>query len=418
MDSLHRQRRAHSPVRVVRVGDGGAPERHDRVADELVERAAVLEDHLHHLGEVLAQELGDRVRAHALGDGGEAADVAEEHGGRTPLAALTDGLSLLRDVGGDVGGEVALEIGPHRRLPPDLLRVAGILDADGGQPAERDQELQVLVRERVGCGEVVHVEQAEHAVGGGHERRAHRAPDALHQDGLAAEAGVLRRVLRDDGDALLQDLVGDRAGNLHRLRLTDAAPRDGGYQLAGLLVPEHDGHPIHAHDLERGVHHGPKQPVEIELGGQLLRDLEQHLELEGLAGLTARGIHPELPGRRAVPAGDPRRHAAAHHQLTHDLSPGDRRLRRDGGPLDHRCRGASRGEPERHLAEGDRVLEREMAGGDPGAVDAGAVRAAQILHLDAIGAHGELRVPAGDRRIVDGDVAGESTTDDERPALG
>ena len=60
-----------------------------------------------------------------------------------------------------------------------------------------------------------------------------------------------------------------------------------GHQLAGLLVPEHDGDPVHAHDLEGHVHHGAEQPVEVELGGELLGDLEQHLELEGLARFAA-----------------------------------------------------------------------------------------------------------------------------------
>ena len=46
---LHGERGAQRAVGVVGVGDRRAPERHDRVADELVERAAVLEDHLHHL---------------------------------------------------------------------------------------------------------------------------------------------------------------------------------------------------------------------------------------------------------------------------------------------------------------------------------------------------------------------------------
>ena len=76
---------------------------------------------------------------------GEAADVAEEHGGRPPLAALADGAVLLRDVGGDVGREVALEVGADGGLAPDLLGVAGVLDPDGGEAAERHQELQVLV---------------------------------------------------------------------------------------------------------------------------------------------------------------------------------------------------------------------------------------------------------------------------------
>ena len=110
----------------------------------------MLEDHLDHLGEVLAEELGDRVRPQRLRDRGEAPDVAEEHGGRPALAALPDGAVLLGDVGRHVRREVALEVGPHGGLAADLLGVARVLDADGGEAAERDEELQVLVGERVG----------------------------------------------------------------------------------------------------------------------------------------------------------------------------------------------------------------------------------------------------------------------------
>ena len=46
---------------------------------------------------------------------------------------------------GDVGREVALEVGAHGGLAPDLLGVAAVLDADRGEAAERHQELQVLV---------------------------------------------------------------------------------------------------------------------------------------------------------------------------------------------------------------------------------------------------------------------------------
>ena len=130
-------------------------------------------------------------------------------------------------------------------------------------------------------------------------------------------------VLGNDGDPLLHDLVGDGAGNLHLLRLAHAASGDRGHQLAGLLVPEHDGDPVHRHDLERGVHDGAEEAVEVELGRELLGDLEQHLELERLAGFAARGVDAELTRRRAVTARDARRDATAHHELPDDLPPGE-----------------------------------------------------------------------------------------------
>ena len=133
-----RDRRAASPTAARRARSGssvwliGAPQSAMiGVADELVERAAVLEDHLHHLAEVFAQEPGHRVGAHRLGDRGEAADVAEEHGDRPALAAQPDRAVLLRDLAGDVGREVALEVRADRRLAPDPLGEAAVLDADG-----------------------------------------------------------------------------------------------------------------------------------------------------------------------------------------------------------------------------------------------------------------------------------------------
>ena len=129
-----------------------------------------------------------------------------------------------------------------RRLAPDLLGVAAVLDPDRGEAAERHQELQVLVGEGVRGVEIVDVEQAEHAVAGRHERGAHRAPHALQQDRLAAEAGIRRRVLRDHGDLLLHDLVGDRARDrLHGWASPRRLREIVGHELAGLLVPQQDG---------------------------------------------------------------------------------------------------------------------------------------------------------------------------------
>src|SRR5215211_5439216 len=83
----------------------------------------------------------------------------------TAVGALADGALLLGDVGRHVGREVALEVGPDGGLAPDLLGVARVLDADGGEPAERHEKLQVFVRERVRGREVVHVEQTQYPVG-------------------------------------------------------------------------------------------------------------------------------------------------------------------------------------------------------------------------------------------------------------
>src|SRR5438874_1657170 len=72
------ERAAHGAIGVVFVRHGRAPQRHNRVPDELVERPAVLEHDLHHLGEVLREESGDGVRTHRLRHRREATNVREE----------------------------------------------------------------------------------------------------------------------------------------------------------------------------------------------------------------------------------------------------------------------------------------------------------------------------------------------------
>ncbi len=73
-------------------------------------------------------------------------------------------------------------------------------------------------------------------------------------------------------------------------------------------------------------------------------------------------------------------------------------------------------ELKEHLTEGDRVVGTEPPGGDPAAVDTGPIGAAQIPDLDPIRPHDQLGVAPGDRRIVDGDVAGHAPSNDQGTA--
>src|SRR6266571_294173 len=173
------ERAAHGAVGVVLVHHGRAPQRHDRVPDELVERAAVLEHDLHHLGEVLREEGGDGVRTHRLRHRREAANIREEEDDRSLFTGEPARILLLRDDLRDVGREVALEVREHQRLAPHLLRALRVLDRHRGERPERDQELEVVVGEGVRRGEVVHVEDPQDLLVRTHERGAHRAADAL-----------------------------------------------------------------------------------------------------------------------------------------------------------------------------------------------------------------------------------------------
>ncbi len=76
----------HRPARVVLVSDGGSEERHEAVAEELVDRPLVAVDLPQgELEELVEQEM-HRLRPHPLGKGGRAHEVAEEDGDLLALA--------------------------------------------------------------------------------------------------------------------------------------------------------------------------------------------------------------------------------------------------------------------------------------------------------------------------------------------
>ena len=86
MDGLaDRDRRAHRPLGIVAVGNRRSEHGHDRISDELLDRAAERLDLVPHSSEVRRED-----RAHVLGieplrAGGEPDEVGEEHGDDLPL---------------------------------------------------------------------------------------------------------------------------------------------------------------------------------------------------------------------------------------------------------------------------------------------------------------------------------------------
>ena len=83
----HLQGRPHRALPVIRVGQGRPEDRHQAVAEHLVDDPAVAADGVEHERVVAVQEL-DRVgRRQGLGDARERADVGEHHAGLDVLAA-------------------------------------------------------------------------------------------------------------------------------------------------------------------------------------------------------------------------------------------------------------------------------------------------------------------------------------------
>ena len=86
--ALHRKRRMQCPLGVVLVRLGGAEDRHDRVACELLDRAAGAADLAGHRVVEPLQERPRALRVLLLAERRRADEVGEEHGGQLPLGGL------------------------------------------------------------------------------------------------------------------------------------------------------------------------------------------------------------------------------------------------------------------------------------------------------------------------------------------
>ena len=79
------QTRAHRELGVVLGGDRRSPDRHHRVADELLDVPAVAADDLPGRLEVAGEQVADLLRVPRLRERGEAHQVREQHGDQPPL---------------------------------------------------------------------------------------------------------------------------------------------------------------------------------------------------------------------------------------------------------------------------------------------------------------------------------------------
>ncbi len=105
--------RANRPFGVVFTGDRCAPERHDRIADELLDGAAVASDDLADGLEIARLELTDILRVTTLGEAREADQVSEEDAHQPALGRRLRGRRSAAHT--DRGRDGARARGGHRR---------------------------------------------------------------------------------------------------------------------------------------------------------------------------------------------------------------------------------------------------------------------------------------------------------------
>ena len=127
------ERGADRALGVVLVRDRRAPDRHDRVADELLDRAAVAADDVRAQVEVAGERLADVFRVALLGERREADEIGEQDGDQAPLGDWVPRTAATRRGDAAAGGAAA----PDSAVPHSLQNLApGLLVAPQfGQPA-------------------------------------------------------------------------------------------------------------------------------------------------------------------------------------------------------------------------------------------------------------------------------------------
>ena len=255
----HIESREHGAARVVRRAHRRAPEGHERIADEFIERALVLEDRVRHRREVRVQDLHDLLRAQGFGQAGELADVGEQD--RDVLLAADLGaqvvLVFIHHLGEDRRRDV---LGQHHAHP--LL----VLALGEGEAAEDDEPYRRHRRERRHhVVDDVALEPPQRPADEGeqhHERESHlELHPRQQQDSHAGGDGQHenhddRHERRDDAQKILVQDVARDGGVQHHAR---RAVGDGG----GLQVLEAGRARADEHDLVAELVRVDEQPVGV-----------------------------------------------------------------------------------------------------------------------------------------------------------
>ena len=218
---LHAHGGVHRVPGVLRVGRRRPEERHDGVADVLVQGPPAQEDLLGHGLEGAVEDGGQLQGLHALGHAGEAGEVGEQHRDLA-AAGLQQGrvqvLGGAEDLAHHLGTVVALQALAEPGLPLAL-------DAHRGEGGHGRQQVLVLPLEAALAEAGFQVDHAQGLVV--HDQgRAQGGGDPVDLDAFPrGKAGVHPGVGGQDGHLLGHGLAGD-------------GPADGGAVAAGPFLPD------------------------------------------------------------------------------------------------------------------------------------------------------------------------------------
>ena len=144
----HRDQGGGGALAIVGPRDRGTPEGDDGVADELVDRPAMIEHDVAHPVEIGVEQRRDAFRRQAVAQGGEALDVGEQCVELALFAGQAELGRIAQNLCGDVAGEVFAErrLGIAALVGPDRAHRRpgrGIGEHPPAEPAERGQAISV-----------------------------------------------------------------------------------------------------------------------------------------------------------------------------------------------------------------------------------------------------------------------------------